>query len=168
MRDERWNVLIVDDDENDRFLLTQSLSKAKPGIRISQVRGGEEAIRYLNGEGEFRDRTRYPFPTWVFVDLKMPQVDGFTVLSHLKGNPCWAVIPTLVFTASADEDDVKKAFLCGATAYHVKPVDTSERDLLCRKLIDYWATSEVPRVDEHGAQLQTESSGKLGERIPQP
>jgi hypothetical protein len=60
---------------------------------------------------------------------------------------------------------VKKAFLCGACAYHVKPHSTEEREALCRKLLDYWSSSELPQADEQGVQLKTESGGKLGERF---
>ena len=97
----------------------------------------------------------------------MPKLDGFAVMNHLKKNAQWAVIPTLVFSASNDADDVKKAFLCGACAYHVKPVSIEERDALCRKLLEYWSSSEIPETDAHDVQLKTQSQGKLGERVEQ-
>lgn len=168
MKNTHWNVLIVDDDANDRFLLQRSLLQFNGTLHVSEVEDGEEAIRYLNGEGKFADRKKFPFPTFIFIDLKMPKLDGFAVLGHLKKNPQWAVIPTIVFSASADLDDVKKAFLCGACAYHVKPHSKEGRDELCRKLIEYWSSSEIPQADEHGRQFMTDSQGKLGERIKQP
>ena len=163
-----WNVLIVDDDVNDRFLLQRSLLQFNGSLHVCEAEDGEEAIRYLNGAGKFSDRKQFPFPTFIFTDLKMPKLDGFAVMDHLKKNPQWAVIPTLVFSASNDADDVKKAFLCGACAYHVKPASIEERDALCRKLLEYWSSSEIPQTDAHGMQLKTQSQGKLGERIEQP
>lgn len=168
MRNTHWKVLIVDDDENDRHLLQRSLTQFNGTLMVCEVKDGQEAIDYLDGKEIFSDREKYPFPTFIFLDLKMPRVDGFSVLSHLKKNPLWAVTPTLVFSASNDLDDVKKAFLCGASAYHVKPASTEERDALCRKLIEYWSSSELPQADQAGRQFKTNSRGKLGERVDQP
>jgi two-component system, response regulator len=168
MRKTHWKILIVDDDENDRHLLRYALVQFNGTIHISEAHDGQEAIDYLNAKGEFANRSLFPFPTFIFLDLKMPRVDGFSVLSHIKKNPQWAVIPSIVFSASADLDDIKKAFLCGACAYHVKPRTNDERRELCRKLIEYWGSSEIPETDDQGSTLTTDSHGKLGERIEQP
>src|SRR5688572_31277170 len=98
MKNTHWKILIVDDEPNDRFLLQRSLVQFNGTIQVSEARDGEEAIRYLNGEGEFADRQKFPFPTFIFLDLKMPNLDDFAVLAHLKKNPQWAIIPTLVFS----------------------------------------------------------------------
>jgi CheY-like chemotaxis protein len=127
------------------------------------VNDGKQAVAYLNGEGRFANRKEFPFPTFIFIDLKMPQLDGFGVLKHIKENEQWAIIPTLVFCSSVDQHDIKKAFSLGACAYHVKPGTSGARQRLCRLLLDYWATSEVPETNEKGEQLPTSSVGKLGE-----
>lgn len=90
----------------------------------------------------------YPFPTLIFLDLKMPGLDGFAVLQHLKANTTWAIIPAIVFSASEDSEDITKAFLCGACAYHVKPRGAEDREHLCRVLLEYWSMSEVPQIDD--------------------
>jgi CheY-like chemotaxis protein len=102
MRNTHWKVLIVDDDANDRALLQRSLLQFNGTLQVREVNDGEEAIRYLNGDGDYADRNNFPFPTFIFIDLKMPKLDGFAVLGHLKKNPQWAVIPTLIFSSSAD------------------------------------------------------------------
>jgi hypothetical protein len=86
----------------------------------------------------------------------------------LKGNPEWAVIPTIVFSASADLDDIKKAYMLGASSYHVKPRTLGAMVHQMLVLHSYWMTCEVPEVDVSGRQLRTQSKGKLGERFPQP
>src|SRR2546421_5623938 len=52
-----------------------------------------DLIDYLRGEADYADRTRYPFPGLLLLDLKMPKVDGFDVLSWLKTQPELATLP---------------------------------------------------------------------------
>jgi CheY-like chemotaxis protein len=99
--------------------------------------------------------------------LKMPQGDGFTVLDYLKKNPEWAVIPTVVLSASDDLDDIKKSYILGASSYHVKPTSLDGLRKLTRILFEYWKECEVPEVDRTGKRLLTQSEGKLGAGIPQ-
>ena len=91
--------------------------------------------------------------------------DGFDVLNFLKSHPSWAVIPTVVLSASRDLDDIKKAYLLGASSYHVKPSNPEELYKQLAVLHAYWLTCEVPEVDITGKQLPTNSRGKLGERF---
>ena len=161
-------ILVVEDDQNDQFLIERALRAAKVMGPIHVASDGAEAIAYFMGEGKFANRQTYAYPTFVMTDLKMPKVDGFAVLEFLKGNPEWAIIPTVVFTASADRDDIKKAYMLGASSYHVKPHDPAALRELIGKLNAYWLTCEVPEVDSTGKQLETDSAGKLGERFTQP
>jgi CheY-like chemotaxis protein len=131
------------------------------------VNDGAEAISYFIGEGEYADRDKFAYPTFVLTDLKMPRADGFAVLEFLKGNPEWAIIPTIVLSASHDLDDIKKAYMLGANSYHVKPRTQAMLQKQLAVIHAYWMTCEVPQVDIHGKQLRTDSSGKLGERFEQ-
>jgi two-component system response regulator len=90
------------------------------------------------------------------------------VLEHLKEHPAWAVIPTVVLSASRDLDDIKKSYMLGASSYLVKPGSFVALRQLLKVLHDYWMTCEVPEVDRNGKQLHTDSKGKLGERFAQP
>ena len=127
------------------------------------VNDGREAIAYMMGEGTYSDRDKYPYPTFIITDLKMPHVSGLEVLEHLKANPAFKVIPTVVLTASSDRDDIKKSYALGASSYHVKPQTMPELRSLIKVLHDYWMTCQVPEVDTSGKQLPTDSKGKLGE-----
>lgn len=160
-------ILLIEDDPRDRELLIRSFRKIGMSGPIQVVNDGLEAIQYMMGEGKFSNRTLYPYPTFIITDLKMPGAGGFEVLEFLKGNPEWAVIPTVVLSASPDKDDIKKAYMLGASSYHVKPRDPHA--LLHQVLVlhAYWMTCEVPEVDRSGRQLRTNSKGKLGERFPQ-
>ena len=161
-------ILVVDDDENDRLLIERALRAAGVVSPIYLASDGAEAIAYMMGEGKFAQREKYAYPTFVMTDLKMPQVDGFGVLEFLRSNPEWAIIPTVVFTSSQDRDDIKKAYMLGASSYHVKPHEPAALRQFVATLNAYWLTCEVPEVDSTGKHLETDSSGKLGERFTQP
>lgn len=158
-------ILVVDDDPNDLFLIKSAFEAVGVGSRIQTASSGDEAIAYLSGEGEFSDRRVYAYPDFVITDLKMPQGDGFAVLEHFKQNPDWAVIPTVVLSGSEDNDDIKRAYLLGASAYHVKPSSPVALRALVKTLHDYWLKCEVPEVDRSGKHIETEGAHKLGERF---
>jgi CheY-like chemotaxis protein len=160
-------IMVVDDDPNDLFLIERAFRAIGVKDPIHTINGGQEAIAYMMGEGKYSDRKVYAYPTFITTDLKMPGADGFAVLEHLKKNPEWAVIPTVVLTSSRDLDDIKKAYMLGCSSYHVKPTSPEDLRRQLKVLNDYWLTCEVPEVDSSGRQLRTESAGKLGERFAQ-
>jgi len=161
-------ILVVEDDENDQMLIEKAFRAVGVEGPIHMASDGAEAIAYMMGEGKFADREKFAYPTFIMTDLKMPKVDGFGVLEFLKGNPEWSIIPTVVFSASADRDDIKKSYMLGSSSYHVKPQGFDELRAQLAALHAYWLTCEVPEVDVTGKQLPTDSEGKLGERFTQP
>jgi CheY-like chemotaxis protein len=166
MKKANPTILFIDDNDDDQFLIHHTLKKIGVTDPIHLLSDGAEAIEYMMGEGKFSDREEFAYPTFIITDLKMPRKDGFAVLEFLKGNPEWAVIPTIVFSSSIDLDDIKKAYMLGASSYHVKP--RTHGALMHQMLVlhAYWMTCEVPEVDSTGRQLRTSSVGKLGERFP--
>jgi CheY-like chemotaxis protein len=159
-------ILVVDDDSNDLLLIEAAFSEI--GVdHIQTANGVDGAVAYLSGHGVFADRKTYPYPNMVITDLKMPKRDGFAFLEHFRQNPDWAVVPTIIFSGSRDNDDIKKAYSLGASAYHVKPSSQIALRTLLKALHDYWLLCEVPEVDAAGKQLATESSHKLGDRFSQ-
>jgi CheY-like chemotaxis protein len=160
-------ILIIDDSEDDQFLIKNAFKKIGVTDPIHLLDDGVQAIEYMMGEGKYADRLKFAYPTFILTDLKMPRKDGFAVLEFLKQNPEWAVIPTIVLSASTDLDDIKKAYMLGASSYHVKPRTYGALMHQMLVLHAYWMTCEVPAVDISGRQLRTNSEGKLGERFPQ-
>ena len=167
MKKYHSTIMIVDDDPHYLFFIERAFREIVVTDPIHKIVGGKAAIAYMMGEGEYSDRGRYAYPTFITIDLKMPGTDGYAVLVHLKKNPEWAIIPTVILSSSRDLDDIKKAYMLGASSYHLKPnsLDGLQRQL--KVLHDYWMTCEVPEVDSTGRQLPTISEGKLGERFAQ-
>jgi CheY-like chemotaxis protein len=168
MKKYHSTIMIVDDEPSYLFFIERAFREIGVKDPIHRVNGGREAIAYMMGEGKFSDRSVYAYPTFITVDLKMPGTDGFAVLEHLKRHPDFAIIPTVVLSSSRDRDDIKKAYMLGASSYHVKPNSLGELQRQLKVLHDYWMTCEVPEVDRSGRQVHTNSVGKLGERFSQP
>ena len=114
-------ILLVEDDPNDVFLMERAMSKAHLELPFQVVVNGEEAISYLGGKGKFADRAAYPLPSCVFLDLKMPFVNGFEVLEWIQTQPSLSGLTTIVLTSSPEERDRQRAQQLGAKGYVVKP-----------------------------------------------
>jgi CheY-like chemotaxis protein len=168
MKKYRSTIMIVDDDPGYLFFIERAFREMGVKDPIHLISSGREAIAYIMGEGKFSDRSLYAYPTFLSVDLKMPGTDGFAVLAHLQNHPEWAIIPTVVLSSSNDLDDIRKAYMLGASSFHLKPTTLAGLQQQLKVLYDYWMTCEVPEVDENGRQVPTNGEGKLGERFSQP
>jgi CheY-like chemotaxis protein len=87
---------------------------------------GEQALAYLEGTGIYADREKYPFPIAVFLDLKLPRIDGLDVLAAIRSNPKLRHLHVDVLSASTRGADVKRANELGANGYIVKPSRVQE------------------------------------------
>lgn len=97
------------------------MSKANLGSPIYVAVNGQEAVDYLSGVGKYGDRTLYPLPHCMFLDLKLPFVHGFEVLEWMRSQPSLQEINVIVLTSSPEDRDRQRATELGAKAYLVKP-----------------------------------------------
>jgi len=114
-------ILAAEDEESDRLILELVFQKAELPHPLLIVRDGQEAVDYLSGTGRFVDRSVYPFPALLILDLKMPRMNGFDVLIWLATQPQLKALPAVVLSSSSDDSDIKKAQELGAREYFVKP-----------------------------------------------
>ena len=84
------------------------------------VRDGQEAINYLEGEAAYEDREQYPLPDLMLLDLKMPRLNGFDVLSWLRQQPGLKRLLVTVLTSSDHPNDINRAYDLGVNSYLVK------------------------------------------------
>src|SRR5438128_10407443 len=101
-------VLIAEDDPNDVFLLRRAFKKAGLANPLVVVHNGQEAIDYLGGEGTHANRREENFPALLFLDLKMPLMDGFDVLAWLRTRPHTDTLPVSSVTGSNREQDSRQ------------------------------------------------------------
>jgi CheY-like chemotaxis protein len=167
MRHRNPIILVADDDADDRLLVERAFKSVCPSSRLQMVKDGEEAIKHMMGEGPYADREKHPYPNFIITDLKMPRKDGLSVLEFLKKNSEWAIIPTVVWSGSNNDDDIKKSYMLGASSYVVKPSGRDELMELIQALCRFWMLCETPETDSTGRRLRTRSEGRIGDRYPQ-
>ena|SRR5580765_2850109 len=134
----RLNVLVAEDDENDRILLKRAFSMANVNASFAFVRDGEETVAYLVGASQFSDRARFPFPDLLLLDIKMPKRDGFEVLQWARGEGGCKTLPVIVYTSSHRHEDVQRAFALGANSYVEKTASSNGFVDMARSLNSYW------------------------------
>jgi CheY-like chemotaxis protein len=122
-------ILIVEDNEDDIFFMQRAFKDAGLPNPLQIVTDGEEAIEYLDGRNKFADRDQFPFPAFIFLDLKLPLKDGFDVLQWIR-NQKQMDLPVAVLTSSPEEKDMRRARELGASCYLIKP-PTREMLLSC-------------------------------------
>ena len=136
MRD--LGILLVEDDDEDIFLLRRAFRNARIANPLVEVRDGQAAIQYLSGEGAYADRTRYPIPFLILLDLRLPKLSGFEVIAWMRDQPQLANLVVVVLTASDHVPDVTKARDLGANSYLVKPGNFQELVGMVRRIKGRW------------------------------
>src|SRR5438874_1241975 len=119
---EAGPILLVEDSEDDVFLIEYTLEDAGILNPVHVVESGEEAIAYLSASGKYSDRHEFPLPRVVFLDLKLPGKSGHDVLKWMAQQEFLNDVVRVVLTGSDDPQDLKKSYDLGANAYLTKPL----------------------------------------------
>ena len=136
-------ILLVEDNDGDVELILAALAKNSLANEVVVARNGGEALDYLHRRGKFH--TRPPDnPVVVFLDLKMPKVDGLEVLRQMKSDDEFKIIPIVILTSSREEADLARSYQLGANSYVVKPVDSQQFADAIRQLGVFWAVVNEP------------------------
>ena len=129
------HILIVEDNEDDLFLIQEAFAEIPLGGDYAVVRDGEEALRYMRREGEYRNAKPADL---VLLDINMPKRDGFEVLREMKGDPGLRHLPVIMLTTSSRELDVVRSYADGASSYIIKPVRYDDFREVLRRFVGYW------------------------------
>ncbi len=130
--------MLVEDDRNDIFFLQYAFEVAGIENPLHVVIDGQKAIDYLAGAGQYADRRRFPFPSLVLLDLKLPVRMGTDVLLWIRKQAHLANLLVIVLSSSSDSHDVDRAYECGARSFLVKPLSVEKRLELARMIKSYW------------------------------
>lgn len=114
-------ILLVEDNEDDRFFMVRALKKAGITRDLRVVRDGREAMEYLATVGNEQGDESKPLPPVVFLDLKLPYVSGHEVLAWIRGQSHLRGLKVVILSSSHEEVDVTRAARLGADRYLEKP-----------------------------------------------
>lgn len=139
-------ILLVEDNEDDVALTKHALKAARVTNPVYVVDTGADAIDYLSGANEYRDRMKYPLPSLVFLDLKLPLVSGHEVLAWIRAQRHLESMVVVVLTSSDEASDVRRSYSLGANSYLVKP-------LTARQLLDLARAFNWPWLPDSSAAV---------------
>src|SRR5579859_999399 len=114
-------LLLVEDNPDDVFIMRRALQKAALDLPLFLASDGREAVDYLQGNGQFADRSQYPLPSLVLLDLKLPYLSGFEVLKIIREHSGLTDLDVIILTSSGEERDQKRAQELGVRGYLIKP-----------------------------------------------
>ncbi|HWN95771.1 MAG TPA: response regulator [Methylomirabilota bacterium] len=136
-------ILLVDDSDDDAFFFDRAVKRVGLGIETRRARNGQEAIDYLLGHGASSDRTRFPMPDLIMVDLKMPVCDGFDFLIWKREQIPLMCIPAVVMTSSDLERDIRRSYELGAHSFTTKVGNNEQLAERICALREWWFENVV-------------------------
>ncbi len=131
-------ILVVEDTEDDVFFLKRALRDSKIDYPLNVVVDGKQALDYLQGIGDYADRSLYPLPFLILLDLKLPYVMGLDVLQWIRRQPIFADMPVVVLTSSQHDRDMKETSRLGGDGYIIKPATSAKLLEMIQNLGDKW------------------------------
>ena len=138
---------MADDSDDDFLLIEAAFRKSKLAHKLYHVPDGGRAIMYLEGVAPFHDRTKFPFPDLLILDVQMPGGNGFEVLGRLREQH-HIRIPAVMFSSSNASRDIETALRLGAADYFVKPLTLQGMAELAKTIDQRWLRGKRPRQIE--------------------
>jgi two-component system, response regulator len=132
-------ILLVEDNPDHVLIIKRGLEGNNVVNEIRVAKDGQEAMDYLLNQGQYCDAGNAPRPGLILLDIKLPKLDGFEVLSRIKRDSSLKSIPVIILTSSDQEVDVAKGYLQGANSYVSKPMQFSEFVKKVREVELYWS-----------------------------
>jgi two-component system response regulator len=132
-------ILLVEDREDDVELTVRAFRRAGINNKIIVARDGVEALALLLPE----DGGTPLRPTIVLLDLNMPRIGGLEVLQRLRAEPATRLLPVIILTTSAEEQDIIDGYDFGANSYVRKPVRSEEFVKAAAALGVFWLSFNI-------------------------
>jgi two-component system, response regulator len=137
-------ILLVDDNASDVELTVRALRRHKLANNIHVAEDGQAALDFVFCRGAHADRSFGAQPKVVFLDLKMPKVDGIDVLRAIRGDSRTKMIPVVILTSSKEQRDIVEGYKLGVNAYIQKPVDFEEFRKVIEQMGLFWLVVNQP------------------------
>jgi len=132
------DILLVEDNPRDAEMTIRALKKHGLANRLIHLEDGSQALDFIFGRGAYIERANTTSPKVIFLDLKLPKVNGLEVLQAIRADERTHKIPVVMVTSSAEDPDIKAAYDLGANSYVIKPVEFESFFDTMRTLGFYW------------------------------
>jgi len=141
LADSRFaEILLVEDNEDDVFLTREAFDAASLRVHLHHVDNGLKCLQFLRKEGPYAD---VPTPDLILLDMHMPVMDGYEVLSEIVKDDRLKHLPVVVLTTSYEAADIQKMYGLRCNSYITKPVDFDSFVKAISQLAGYWLTVVV-------------------------
>lgn len=129
------NILLIEDDEGDIFLIKKAIKKAHMKSNIIVVTAGDEALHILNKENR-------PEIDFIITDLNMPRMNGHEFLEQVQKDKDLRKIPIAVLTNSWESEDYVKSMSLDAVICLPKPLDQKKLKKILNSMVDFWKNAD--------------------------
>ena len=140
------DILLVEDNARDREMTLRALRRNHLANQITTLKDGEEALDFIFCRGAFAGRNIADAPQVIFLDLKLPKVDGIEVLRQIKADERTRKIPVVIITSSAEDRDRVDSYDLGVNSYVVKPIEFDNFSKTIADLGFYWLAVNEPAL----------------------
>ncbi|ABC29359.1 response regulator [Hahella aquimaris] len=137
-------ILLVEDNPDDEALALRALKKANPKTQVVVARDGQQALDFVFGEGDYQGRNVAEQPVVIFLDMKLPKLNGLDVLRNIRNDQRTCLLPVVILTSSDESSDIKEAYRLGANSYINKPVNFTEFSRQMNLMGEYWLDINRP------------------------
>ena len=131
-------IMLVEDNPYDAELTFRALKNTGLANKLLTFADGVEALDFLFGDGAYAGRNLAPCPKVIFLDLKLPRINGLEVLEKIRADARTKTIPVVILSSSQEESDIVRSYNLGVNSYMVKPVDIDKFFHTVEELGLYW------------------------------
>jgi CheY-like chemotaxis protein len=155
-------ILVVEDNPADQHLTFEALREAQWAKRPHLVTNGNDAVRFLHRQGQFKNAPR---PDLIILDLNLPGPSGQEILSMIKADPQLNRIPVVIFSTSGNTPEVARSYDLGAACYLRKSEDPEVYFRSLRNLEGLWQATQRSAVKPRSRRSLRDTYKKLREGV---
>jgi two-component system, response regulator len=156
------DLLLVEDNPQDAEMILRVFQKSNLSYRVLVLEDGAAALEFIFEQATSAQGGEEALPKAIFLDIKLPKVDGMEVLQRMKSDGRTKSVPTIMLTSSREESDLRRAYQLGANSYVVKPMSYSAFVDCLAKLGTYWLhVNESPPMSDRSRSLPKEGAAGI-------
>ena len=147
------NILLVEDNPDDRELMKLAFAQGEVPHNLIVVSDGIEALDYLQKQTNsstserINDRSLMGMPSLIILDLNLPKISGIEVLRRIRAAPRTKLLPVVIISSSNEPQDLIDSYINGCNSYIRKPIHFTQLQIFVREISTYWLTvNQLPPV----------------------